>query len=86
MSCNLHVITMLHSIHSIDATKDRLSIGRLINHSRTNPNLIPKVIELDGKPRLYFVASKKIAKNEELLYNYGEIRKDVVKKNRWLKE
>ncbi len=56
---NLYVITMLHSIHSIDATKERLSIARLINHSRTNPNLIPKVIELDGKPRLYFIASKR---------------------------
>ena len=69
----LHVITMSCSIHSNEAAKERLSIAWLINHSRTSLYLIPKVIGLDGKPQLYFIAAKEI-KEKELLYNYGETK------------
>lgn len=37
-------------------------------------------------PRLYFVALRNIAPGEELSYDYGDRRKDVIKDNPWLLE
>lgn len=73
----------------IDATEERaeFGFGRLINHSITSTNL-DKVVRRghDGRPHLFFVASKFIPPNAELLYDYGVRDPDVVKANPWLGE
>ena len=72
-------------MHSIDATKDDGRYGRMVNHSRKSPNAVPKVYTDDsGCPRLCLVAIKEISTGEELLYDYGERRNDVMKSNPWL--
>jgi hypothetical protein len=68
----------------LDATKDDNRLGRLLNHSRHNPNAEGKVIEVDGKPRVYFVALKQILFNSFIEFEYGERRKDVLRELVWM--
>lgn len=57
----------------------------MVNHSKKSPNAVLKVFNVDGVPRLCLMASRKISKGEELLYDYGDNRSDVIKSNPWLK-
>ena len=59
-------------------------MGRLLNHSKKNSNVVTKVMEVDGDPYLCLVASRDVEPGEELLYDYGERRDDVVKAMPWL--
>jgi len=68
----------------IDETEETGRLGRLLNHSRKHPNLDTKVIAVDGAPRLYMVAKVDIKAGVELLFDYGETRKEVIAANPWL--
>ena len=68
----------------IDATEESLYMGRLVNHSRRNRNIIPKTIEVDGLPHLYFQAMRDIEEGEELLYDYGDRSKEALEHCPWL--
>ncbi|KAK1442128.1 SET domain containing protein [Babesia gibsoni] len=72
--------------YCIDSTEEDIVYGpaRLINHSRKNPNIIPKALEIDKCPRLFFVAKRDIKCGEELLIDYGERDPSVIKDNPWL--
>ncbi len=76
---------ILFLFYSIDATEETPYLGRLINHS-SNGNLKPKCYNVDGNPRLGFIALKKISIGEELSYDYGERRKEYLDANPWLKK
>ena len=69
---------------SIDATEDDHRYGRMVNHSKKVPNVSPKVFTIDGVPRLCLMALRNIGIGEELLYDYGERRKEVLDSNPWL--
>lgn len=71
----------------IDSTDEfgDYGVGRLVNHSRTHPNVVVKPIVVDGVPRLFFVAKRNIPQGEELLVDYGERDPDVMESNPWLK-
>ena len=71
--------------YCIDATSDDGSKGRLINHSRDNANLFMKIVVVHNLPKVIFVASENISVGSEIQYDYGERRKDILKKNPWLK-
>ena len=68
----------------VDATTESGHLGRLINHSRSHPNLHPKVILMHRTPKIFFYAKRMIKKNEELLYDYGDRNKESIKNNPWL--
>ena len=70
----------------IDATQDNGRMGRLINHSRLDANLKPRLIVVDDVPRLFFTATRDITANTELQYPYGENRAEILKENEWLKK
>ncbi|KJP88388.1 hypothetical protein AK88_02004 [Plasmodium fragile] len=61
------------------------SFARLVNHSKKNANLIPKVLTVASRPRLFFVAARNIKEGEELLIDYGERDREIIKNNEWLK-
>ncbi|GAW79218.1 SET domain protein [Plasmodium gonderi] len=61
------------------------SFARLVNHSKKNANLIPKVLTVCSLPRLFFVAARNIKEGEELLIDYGERNREIIKNNEWLK-
>lgn len=69
---------------SIDATAESPSLGRLINHS-LNGNLETRILDDHGVPRLCFFAKRDINIGEQLTYNYGEDRRNVLKALPWLK-
>ena len=55
-----------------DATIDDGSLGRLINHSKKNKNIQPKVEVICNVPYIYFKALKHIPIGTQLLYDYGD--------------
>lgn len=65
----------------IDATRGTHD-SRYINHSKKSANLKPTMI--DGV--MWFRAICDIAANSELLFDYGETRRDVLQANPWLRE
>ena len=80
-------------IHAIDdskgycvgATREDDSKGRLINHSKDDANLSMKVFVVNDAPRVVFLASKDISVGDEIQYDCGDKRKEVLRKNPWLK-
>jgi len=69
---------------SVDATAETGRLGRLLNHSRLNPNCKTRVIEVDGSPRLIIEAARTIEVGEELLYDYGDRDKETLDAHPWL--
>jgi len=47
-------------------------------------NLLSKVVDFGSSFHLVLVAKRDIAEGEELLYDYGERRPEVISKNPWL--
>ena len=69
---------------SIDATSESGRLGRLVNHSRLNPNLLTKVVTFKDIPRLILVARDDITAGTELLYDYGDRSKESLAAHPWL--
>lgn len=65
----------------VDSTNSQ-GQSRLINHSRKLANLKPEY--LNGN--IWFRAKCDIQPNSELLFDYGERRKEILEANPWLKE
>lgn len=58
-----------------------------MNHSGRQPNVIVRVVvDKATRPHLCFFASREIAPDEELLFDYGERRREVIESFKWLKE
>ena len=73
--------------YCIDATSESAKMGRLINHSKRKANALAKVLEVKpGEPRLILEASRKIKAGEEIRYDYGENRRQVLEELEWLKK
>lgn len=72
--------------YCLDATEPTRRLGRLVNHSRKRPNCKMEIFTHENKPYLILTAIKDIQPNEELLYDYGERNKDVIKANPWLED
>ena len=84
----LHFLRSTHYCHffSIDATREDGTLGRLINHSVTQANVLLRIIEIQRKPRLYFEALRDLTSGEELLYDYGERHPSILSANPWLRK
>jgi len=83
VGCYMYYFTYQNQQYCVDATQESDRLGRLINHSR-NGNLVPKVIEVKGNPRLVLVAKRDIDANEELTYDYGDRSKKSLFYHPWL--
>jgi len=70
----------------LDATEETDRKARLINHSKLHPNVKPKVVIHNGSPRIVFIATCDINRGNELLFDYGERRKEVIERNPWLRQ
>ena len=78
---------------AIDGTAEDGSLGRLMNHSRLSPNAELKKKRIinpakfkcgEAKPHLFFTALRDIARGEEIVWDYGETRKSILKAHPWL--
>ncbi|GCB78902.1 N-lysine methyltransferase KMT5A-A isoform X1 [Scyliorhinus torazame] len=81
--CYMYYFQHLSKTYCVDATKETTRLGRLINHSK-NGNCQTKLHNVGGKPHLILVASRDIAKGEELLYDYGDRSKASIAAHPWL--
>lgn len=70
----------------MDATNDDGHPERLLNHSKTSPNVVTKLVEIGGVPHLCFFTSKCVNIGEELVYDYGDRRRIAIEDNKWLTE
>jgi len=68
----------------VDATPQSELLGRLINHSKSAPNLTPLIVPIKGVPHLVLKAKRNVEAGEELVYDYGERRKPLLKALPWL--
>ncbi|KRZ95674.1 N-lysine methyltransferase SETD8-A [Trichinella sp. T8] len=68
----------------LDATRESVHKGRLLNHSAKGSNLKSKILEVNNRPHVIFLAKRDIEAGEELLYDYGDRRKNAVEANPWL--
>ncbi len=59
-------------------------IERLLNHSKSLPNSIAKLIEIENSPRIIIFVLKDISKDVELLFDYGDKQKASILANPWL--
>ncbi len=82
--CYMYYFDFKNCKYCIDATTETEFSGRIINHSCKKPNLLPRIVEISGTPHLFFVTSRNVAIGEELLYDYGERDKMVIRSNQWL--
>lgn len=73
------------SVLCIDGDKESHHLGRLINHSRKNPNAKMVALDIDSNIHLVLVARSAIQVGEEILYDYGERRKELISLYPWLK-
>jgi len=64
----------------------RTGLGNYLNHSRKKPNAKACSKIIDGTACLYFEAIRDIHPGEHIEYDYGERRKEVMKKFPWLRE
>jgi len=77
----------------IDATSESGRLGRLLNHSRSNPNCYTKVTWFHNQlksinedlPHLTILARRDISAGEELTYDYGDREKKSLIAHPWLK-
>lgn len=58
----------------------------MMNHSRTSPNAILQLVEIERTPHIYFKALTDIEAGEEVLYDYGERRSKIIAEHPWLLE
>ncbi|XP_074527371.1 lysine methyltransferase 5Ab [Halichoeres trimaculatus] len=82
--CYMYYFQYQAKTYCVDATKETSRLGRLINHSKAG-NCQTKLHPIDGTPHLILVASRDIAADEELLYDYGDRSKDSILAHPWLK-
>lgn len=80
---NYYDIKLVLKFCSIDATAESSRVGRLVNHSRFG-NLVPKVFEISGLPRIIFLSKTNIMKGDELTYDYGDRSKESLLNHPWL--
>ena len=60
-------------------------MGRLLNHSKSQANVVTKLYEVDEHPYLCLVAARDVKEGEELQYDYGERSKEAIESHPWLK-
>ncbi|XP_055339797.1 N-lysine methyltransferase KMT5A-like [Paramacrobiotus metropolitanus] len=73
----------------VDATAETERLGRLLNHSCRHANLRPEVMEIPiSKQKIHLIlrATRKIAIDEELLYDYGDRDPKSLAAFPWLKQ
>nr|XP_039266648.1 N-lysine methyltransferase KMT5A-A-like [Styela clava] len=90
VGCYMYYFIFDNTNYCVDATVESGRLGRLLNHSRKNPNCKTKLVSMPGVksnagPRLVIVAKRDINAGEELTYDYGDRDKETLQSHPWLK-
>uniref|UniRef100_A0A6F9DGZ1 [histone H4]-lysine(20) N-methyltransferase n=1 Tax=Phallusia mammillata TaxID=59560 RepID=A0A6F9DGZ1_9ASCI len=91
VGCYMYYFNAKGQNFCIDATSESGRLGRLLNHSRRNPNCLTRLVWVQGNdskkilPRLVIVAKREITTGEELTYDYGDRDRSALEVHPWLK-
>lgn len=69
----------------MDATKETGHLGRLINHSRLQSNLVNRIVPILGRPHLALEAKFDLEPGTELLLDYGDRSRQALENHPWLR-
>lgn len=83
VGCYMFYLVFREKQYCIDAIQESNRIGRLINHCKLNQNLLTRLVEVNGKPNLIFVARKDLDIDGELLFDYGDHSKESIAAHPW---
>ena len=83
IGCYMYYFHFNDHPYCIDATEESPFLGRLVNHS-CKGNLLRKTVEVDGRPHIIFIAKTKIEENTEVMYDYGDRKKESLEHHPWL--
>ncbi|KJE97240.1 SET domain-containing protein [Capsaspora owczarzaki ATCC 30864] len=83
IGCYMYFFQHKETRWCVDATHSTRK-GRLINHSKTDQNLLTRILTVDDKPRLVFFATKHISRGDALWYDYGERNAATIAAMPWL--
>ncbi|KAG1662724.1 N-lysine methyltransferase KMT5A [Nymphon striatum] len=86
IGCYMYYFTHNDKQYCLDATAETNRLGRLINHSKKDGNLITKTFVVNKIPRLILMAKRDIFEKEEILYDYGDRRNSSLQNHPWLAE
>lgn len=93
IGCYMYYFETRGNRFCVDATAESGRLGRLVNHSKTDPNCYTKIMWFHNElrcpkvevPHLTIVAKRDIKVGEELTYDYGDRSKHSIQNNPWLK-
>jgi histone-lysine N-methyltransferase SETD8 len=86
IGCYMLFFNFKNRMYCVDATyTSKQRYGRFINHSRLNANCFLKIISVNKKPVPCVFALRHIEIGEELLYDYGDRRRNSLSTFPWLK-
>ena len=60
------------------------AVGRMINHSKKHPNIVPQIVSINEIPHIGFFARTDISSGAELLYDYGDRSSSAIQAHPWL--
>lgn len=83
-SCYMYFFEHKSKRFCIDATEETDRLGRLINHSKSKPNCLTKIVEIQHRPHLVLIASRDIQIGDEVTYDYGDRSKEAIEAFPWL--
>ena len=83
-NCCMYSFEFANKKYCIDATPVSRKLGRLVNHSKMNPNCKVKIVDVRGVPHLVLFSIRDIEIGEEILYDYGDRNKDSIKAHPFL--
>ena len=70
----------------VDATTDSGTLGRLLNHSRHRPNCVAKPYKMKNIDYIILVSLCDIFPGDELTFDYGEKRQEIIDLNPWIEQ
>lgn len=70
---------------AIDATAfQSANVSRFANHSRLRPNAFLRTTSVGGHPQAFLVSGRAIGSGEEITFDYGEKRSNILGLHPWL--
>ena len=76
----------IYAVVPCKCTSNKKVKGQMLNNSRKTPNVIPRVKIIQERAHVLLYAKRDIAKNEELVFDYGAYKDPYSTQQPWMKE
>ena len=76
----------IYAVVQCQCNPNKKTKGRILNNSRKKPNVVPLPRLIQERPHVLLHAKRDIAKNEELVFDYGSYKDPHSTQEAWMKE